>query len=246
MPWTRRLNIYSGHRPRSEYLLNDKYAGAGSALGEWELPGYDWMSYYPKLPPLVVRVMPDPKIQSALDLEIPGFITQVLAGRERLVNLGVQPDVGIRLGGIERWERTETEQTYRVVFTDGRRKPAGSSKRRAVSTLDRGDQIIFTRGTPSSIAQCQSRTVERIEGDGGRMRISLDAKGSLRCGVTPIYYRGGSRSEPTCATSTCLCSLVIANTGWPMGIFRWVNPPRAKLGVRDDSAMANRISAKRD
>ena len=52
----------------------------------------DWMSFYPNFPPLLIRVMPDPKIQSALDVAIPEFITQVIAGRERLVNLGVQPN----------------------------------------------------------------------------------------------------------------------------------------------------------
>ena len=51
----------------------------------------DWMSFYPQLPPLIVRVTPDPKIQDALDVEIPTFIAELLSGRERLVTLGIQP-----------------------------------------------------------------------------------------------------------------------------------------------------------
>ena len=51
----------------------------------------DWMSFYPQLPPLLVRVTPDLEIQAALDVVLPKFIAQLLSGRERLVTLGVQP-----------------------------------------------------------------------------------------------------------------------------------------------------------
>ena len=51
----------------------------------------DFMSFYPSLPPLIVRVMPDPKIQKLLDVVMPKFISVLLFGRERLVKLGVQP-----------------------------------------------------------------------------------------------------------------------------------------------------------
>ena len=51
----------------------------------------DWMSFFPMLPQVIVRVLPDTKIQSALDVAVPIFVEQLLAGRERLLKLGVQP-----------------------------------------------------------------------------------------------------------------------------------------------------------
>ena len=51
----------------------------------------DFMSFYPGLPPFLVRVAPDPTYQRALDLAIPQFIDEVLAARERLQALGVTP-----------------------------------------------------------------------------------------------------------------------------------------------------------
>ena len=51
----------------------------------------DFMSFYPRLPSLIVRVTPNPGIQDALDAAIPKFISELLSGRERLVKLGVQP-----------------------------------------------------------------------------------------------------------------------------------------------------------
>ena len=51
----------------------------------------DFMSYHPGLPPLVVSVTPDEKLQAAMDEHIPTFIAELLAGRERLRELGVEP-----------------------------------------------------------------------------------------------------------------------------------------------------------
>ncbi len=52
---------------------------------------WDFMSYYPDLPPLIVRVEPDATYQAALDKHIPAFIGELLSGRERLRELGVEP-----------------------------------------------------------------------------------------------------------------------------------------------------------
>ena len=50
----------------------------------------DFMSYHPELPPLLVRVYPDPDVQMALDLHLPDFVAQVVAGRQRLTEMGVE------------------------------------------------------------------------------------------------------------------------------------------------------------
>lgn len=52
---------------------------------------WDFMSYFPDLPPLLVRVEPDDAYQRALDKHIPTFVDELLAGRERLRELGVEP-----------------------------------------------------------------------------------------------------------------------------------------------------------
>ena len=44
--------------------------------------------YHPQFPPLLVRVEPDEKYQAALDELMPVFVEEVLAGRERLRELG--------------------------------------------------------------------------------------------------------------------------------------------------------------
>ena len=46
------------------------------------------MSYHPQLPPLLARVEPDAKYQAALDDLMPVFVEEVIAGRERLRELG--------------------------------------------------------------------------------------------------------------------------------------------------------------
>ena len=51
----------------------------------------DFMSYHPGLPPFLVRSEPDDKLQAAMDQHIPTFIEELLAGRERLRELGVEP-----------------------------------------------------------------------------------------------------------------------------------------------------------
>ena len=51
----------------------------------------DFMSYHPGLPPFIVRSTPDYKIHDALDEHMPTFIAELLAGRERLIALGVEP-----------------------------------------------------------------------------------------------------------------------------------------------------------
>ena len=51
----------------------------------------DFMSYHPGLPPFLKRVEPDPKYQKALDEHMPTFIAELLAGRDRLRELGVVP-----------------------------------------------------------------------------------------------------------------------------------------------------------
>lgn len=51
---------------------------------EW----WDFMSYFPNLPPLIVRVEPDEKYQAALDEHIPKFIADMLSKREYLQAMG--------------------------------------------------------------------------------------------------------------------------------------------------------------
>ena len=51
----------------------------------------DFLSYFPGLPPVLVRVAPDPAMQAAYDRHLPTFIAEVLEGRERLRDQGVTP-----------------------------------------------------------------------------------------------------------------------------------------------------------
>ena len=51
----------------------------------------DFMSYHPGLPPLIVRAEPDEKLQVAFDEAIPAFIGELMAGREKLREMGVVP-----------------------------------------------------------------------------------------------------------------------------------------------------------
>ena len=51
----------------------------------------DFMSYAPELPPMLVRVEPDKKFQAALDDHMPTFHAELMAGRERLREKGVEP-----------------------------------------------------------------------------------------------------------------------------------------------------------
>ena len=51
----------------------------------------DWFSYCPGLPPLILEVRADPKIQDALSEHVPAFISELTARKQRLVELGVEP-----------------------------------------------------------------------------------------------------------------------------------------------------------
>ena len=51
----------------------------------------DFMSYHPGLPPLIVRAEPDEKLQAAFDEAIPVFIAELMAGREKLREMGIVP-----------------------------------------------------------------------------------------------------------------------------------------------------------
>ena len=52
---------------------------------------YGWfMAYYPELPPLVVKVQPDPDFHETLDKHIPLFVDELQAARDRLIDMGVQ------------------------------------------------------------------------------------------------------------------------------------------------------------
>ena len=57
----------------------------------------DFMSFYPELPPLIVRVEPDDKYQEALDTHLPTFVEELLEGRARLKAMGVRE-------ALQRWE----------------------------------------------------------------------------------------------------------------------------------------------
>lgn len=50
---------------------------------------WDFMSYYPAQPPLVVRVEPDEMWHAALDEIMPKFVAELLEARERLAEMGV-------------------------------------------------------------------------------------------------------------------------------------------------------------
>ena len=51
----------------------------------------DFVSYCPELPPLAVRTAPDLAFQRALDEHMPTFHAELIAGRQRLFDLGVKP-----------------------------------------------------------------------------------------------------------------------------------------------------------
>ena len=57
---------------------------------------WDFMSYHPDLPPGPgdkgpIRVYPDPKFQAALGEALPEFHAELMAGRSRLIEKGVEP-----------------------------------------------------------------------------------------------------------------------------------------------------------
>jgi len=72
----------------------EHWAQVQGALWVTRRPWADFMSYYPSLPPLLVRVEPDEAFQAALDKAIPVFIDELIEGRARLLEMGVEPAGG--------------------------------------------------------------------------------------------------------------------------------------------------------
>ena len=52
---------------------------------------WDWMSFHPDLPPLLVRLAPDPAWQAALDACMPAVFDEIRAGRALLQSEGFGP-----------------------------------------------------------------------------------------------------------------------------------------------------------
>lgn len=78
------------------YLLGGKGADtyAPQVQGAMWVCGVEWwdfVSYYPELPPLIVRVERDEKYQAALAEHMPVFLQEMMAARGRLEELGVTP-----------------------------------------------------------------------------------------------------------------------------------------------------------
>ena len=60
--------------------------------GQLWVTGREWVdffSYHPGYPHFLVRVLPNPDYQRALDMHMPAFISEILSARERMVDLGV-------------------------------------------------------------------------------------------------------------------------------------------------------------
>ena len=59
--------------------------------GQMWVTGREWvdfMSYHPDLPPLILRIAPDPDLQGAMDDALPKFLKDLAAGRERMREMG--------------------------------------------------------------------------------------------------------------------------------------------------------------
>ena len=75
-------------------------AGCSSLRSTWPqvqgqlwVSGYAWcdfMSYFPELPPVLIRVLPDDRYQDALDQHMPTFLDEMFDGRRRLQAHGRQ------------------------------------------------------------------------------------------------------------------------------------------------------------
>ena len=85
MPKTHLLWLARGTLPK------DHYCQCQGALWVTGREYIYFMSYHPSLPPLIVAVTKDEIYQEALDKYIPKFINEIRAGRDRLLELGVQP-----------------------------------------------------------------------------------------------------------------------------------------------------------
>ena len=71
--------------------------------GQLWVSGYAWcdfMSYFPELPPVLIRVLPDDRYQDALDQHMPTFIDEMFDGRRRLQAMGIKADVDIMAGAV--------------------------------------------------------------------------------------------------------------------------------------------------
>ena len=60
----------------------------------------DFLSYYPELPPLFLRVELDEKYHNALSTHLPAFIEELMEGREKLQELGVD---------VEQWREANAQ-----------------------------------------------------------------------------------------------------------------------------------------
>ena len=61
----------------------------------------DFMSYHPELPEVLHRVEPDEKLFKAFDEHIPVFCEELAAGRQRLIDEGVEPAGQMRTDSLE-------------------------------------------------------------------------------------------------------------------------------------------------
>lgn len=55
----------------------------------------DFMSYHPELPPLLVRVEPDPEWQKSLDEQIPLLLEALCLARTTMLGYGIEPKVDL-------------------------------------------------------------------------------------------------------------------------------------------------------
>ena len=67
----------------------------------------DFVSYCPNLPEFLIRHAPDDVWQEAFDKHIPVFIEEILEGREKLISMGVVPDMETRTGEQTKEPNTE-------------------------------------------------------------------------------------------------------------------------------------------
>lgn len=82
------------------YLLNEslptKYiCQVQGAMWITEAKTWEWLSYNPDLPPVLIRVRRDSKYIDALEVAMESFIAELLRGREKLMERGLKP-IGVR------------------------------------------------------------------------------------------------------------------------------------------------------
>ena len=74
--------------------------------GELWVTGFPWidfMSYYPGLPSLLIRVEPHPDFQAALDRCVPHFIGELFERRKRLIEMGVPDPLAPKANDDREW-----------------------------------------------------------------------------------------------------------------------------------------------